>query len=409
MNKAASWALWCFVFVLPWDALTALPVLGSVPRFVGLVASAVGIVHILARGRVRSLSWFHVFAVLFVLLAGVSSFWSIDPDATRARLMTYLQLVVLVWLIWEIAESPERQRALLQAYVLGAAAAAVVTIYHYSSGIAAGHYVERFSAMNQDPNELGLTIALGLPMAWYVSLSQPHRRFAWMWQLYLPLAITAILLTGSRGAFLAFLVALMMIPATQRRLRLRTKAALYALAVAALLLAVRFGPETSLDRLRTTRADIEAGYFGGRGKIWLAGLEVAWEHPLIGVGAGAFGAAVEPTLQFAWSSHSVPLAILVEDGIVGLCLFLAMVAAVIMPLRRLPLLQRRFGIVLALVLAVGSLSLEWEYRKQFWFILGALAAEGALRTRPHRVIDHGSSPGSARPRAAVGRVSVDDQ
>jgi O-antigen ligase len=410
MNKAAFWSLWSFVFVLPWDALTDIPVLGSLPRFVGLVASAVGIVQILARGRVRPLSWFHVLAVLFVLWAGVSTFWSIDPDATRTRFMTYVQLAVLVWLIWETAWSPERARSLLQAYILGAGAAAVVTIHHYASGIAAGGYVERFSALNQDPNELGLTLALGLPMAWYVSLSQPHRRFAWMWPLYVPLAMTATLLTASRGAFLALLVALTVIPATQGRLRLRTKAALYALAAAALVVAATFAPETSLERLRTTRADIGTGYFGGRGKIWRAGLDVAREHPLIGVGAGGFGAAVEPTLQFAWSSHSVPLAIVVEGGLVGLFLFLAAVAAATMSLRHLPHLQRRFSFVLLLTLAVGSLSLEWEYRKQFWFILGALAAQGALRAGPHRVIDHRSSPGSARPRAAVGGgVPVDDQ
>src|SRR5439155_640108 len=70
----------------------------------------------------------------------------------------------------------------------------------------------RFAALNQDPNDLGLTFALGLPMAWYVSLSQA--RGAWLWCLYLPLAITAILLTGSRGAVLTGLVGLSIIPWT---------------------------------------------------------------------------------------------------------------------------------------------------------------------------------------------------
>ena len=73
------------------------------------------------------------------------------------------------------------------------------------------------------------------------------------------------------------------------------------------------------------------------------------------------------------------VAILVEDGVIGLFLFLAMVAAAITSLRRLPLLQRQFGIVLLLALAVGSLSLEWEARKQFWFVLGVLAAQVAQR------------------------------
>ena len=377
MSNAAFRLLWCFVFVLAWDSFSGVPVFGSIPRLVGFGVSAFSVLYIVARRRIRPLCWFHVFAVLFVLWAGVSGFWSIDPEATRTRFLTYLQLLVLVWLIWEVAWSPERQRALLQAYVLGVSVAAVVTVHGYVWGVPVEE--GRFSALSFNPNELGMILALGLPMAWYISLSQQHQRVGWIWRLYLPLGVTAILLTASRGALLAALVALVIIPWTLGRLRLRTKVALYALAAGTLLLATNFIPEASLERIRSTRADIEAGSFGGRGAIWRAGLEVAQEHPLAGVGAGAYGAAVEPTLHRDWGSHQVFLAILVEDGVVGLFLFLAMVAAAIKPLRHLPLLQRQFGIVLLLALAVGSLSLEWEDRKQFWFVLGVLAAQVAAR------------------------------
>ena len=378
LSKAAFACLWCFILVLPWDALTDLPIVGSLPRLVGIVASAVGGLYILARGRLRPLSWFHVLAVLFVLWTGASTFWSIDPEATRTRFLTYLQLVVLAWLIWEIGWSPERQRALLQAFVLGAGVAALITVYNYLTG--SWSYSEgRFSALGQNPNYLARMCVLALPMAWYLSLSQRHRRLARTWQLYVPLGCTATVLTGSRGAFLAGLVAVVIIPWTLGRLRLRTKAALYAFAIGSLVLMSIFVPETSWERIRSTGADIETGYFGGRGKIWRAGLEVVWEHPLVGVGAGAFGAAVEPALQFAWSSHDAPLAILVEDGIVGLGLFVAMVAAAMKPLWHLPPLQRKLWIVLVAALGVGSLAAASDYQKDFWFVLGLLAAQVALR------------------------------
>ena len=409
LSKAAFACLWCFVLVLPWDVYAELPVVGSIPRLAGIVASAVGVLYIVARRRVRPLSWFHVSALLFVFWAAISMLWSIDQDATRTRLMTYLQLALLVWLIWEIAWSPQRTRALVGAYVLGVSLAAIATVRDYLSGVHAAGYEGRFNALSVNPNELGMTLALGLPMAWYLSLAQPQRRFARLWQLYLPLAITAILLTASRGAFLTMLGALAIIPATQGRLRLRTKAALSVLAVASLVLAASFVPEATLERLQTTRADIESGYFGNRGFIWRAGLEVAREHPLLGVGAGAFGAAVEPSLNFEWSSHSVPLSILVEDGIVGLLIFLAMFGATITALRPGPRLQRRFGIVLLLTLGVGSLSLEWGYRKQFWFVLGIVAAEAALRPRSDGGVDLGSTAGSSRPGGAVSSVLAADQ
>ena len=212
MSQAAFYALWAFVFVLPWDPLANLPILGSIPRIVGLVASAVGVLHILARRRVRPLSWFHIFTILFVLWAGVSSFWSIYPEATRMRFVTSLQLLVLVWLIWEIAWSPERQRGLMQAYVLGVCVAAAAIIRNYVSGASYLDYfaleTARYVALNQDPNELGVILALGLPMAWYLGFPDPERRLPWVWRLYVPLGLTGILLTGSRGAFLTALVAL---------------------------------------------------------------------------------------------------------------------------------------------------------------------------------------------------------
>src|SRR5207244_11972169 len=98
-------------------------------------------------------------------------------------------------------------------------------------------------------------------------------------------------------------------------------------AAGTLLLATQFVPETSLARIQTMRADIDAGYFGGRGAIWTAGLEVAQEHPIAGVGAGAYGAAVEPTLFIGWGARSVPIATLVENGSVVLLLLLGAVAA----------------------------------------------------------------------------------
>src|SRR5438128_1139747 len=196
MSEAAFVLLWCFVFVVPWEEVVPVPFLGSLPHLIGVAACIGGTLHVLARGSLRPLSWFHWFAIAFVLWAGVSSLWTIDPVATRARLMTYLQLVVLVWLIWEIAWSPERQRALLQAFVLGVSFAAVVTVHRYLSHVAIVDEATRFTALSFNVNELGMTLVLGLPMAWYLSFSQPHHRFAWMWRLYIPLGVTAILLTA---------------------------------------------------------------------------------------------------------------------------------------------------------------------------------------------------------------------
>lgn len=387
MSRAAFVLLWCFVYVVPWEEVVQLPGLGSLPRLVGILACVVGVLHVLARGGLRPLSWFHVLAALFVIWAAVRGFWSLDPEATRVRVLTYVQLAVLAWLIWEIAWSPHRQRALFAAYVLGACVGAVGIIRNYLAGVVMDADATRFSGLNDNPNELGLTLALGLPIAWYLSQSHPRRRLVWGWLLYVPLGTIAILLTGSRGAVVAALVALLIIPWTLGHLRLRRKAVLYVLVVGSALLAARFVPAASLERIRSTRSDIQTGSFGGRGVIWQAGLDVAREHPLVGVGAGAFGAAVAPTLGRERSAHETFLAILVEEGFVGLTLFVAMVgalvAATMTALTRLSPIQKKVAITLLAVLAMGSLSTSWDYRKHLWFVLGLLAAQAASRPASH--------------------------
>jgi O-antigen ligase len=398
MGNAAFALLWCFVFVVPWEEVVHLPGFGSVPRLVGVLACVVGVLSVVARGAIRLPSWFHLLAALFVVWAGVSGFWTLDPEATRVRFVTYLQLAVMVWLIWEMAWSPRRRGALLGAYVLGACVAAMATIHSYLSGVSLGAQATRFAGLNANPNDLGLTLVLGLPMAWYLSLSKPRRPTAWIWQLYFPLGITAILLTASRGAALAALVALLIVPWTLGRLRFRAKAALYALAVASVAFATRFVPEASLERIGSTRADIEAGHFGGRAVIWQSGLEVVREHPLVGVGAGAFGAAVAPILGGDAASHQAFLSILVEQGLVGLTLFLAMALAAVVSLPRLPTLERRFSIVILAALAVGGLSANWDYRKPLWFVLGVLAAQvGVARSsRAAQAAPARLAPGAVR-------------
>lgn len=387
MNRIAFALLWCFVFVIPWEEVVRLPGLGSLPRLVGMLACVVGVLHVVARGSLRPLSRFHVFALLFVLWAAVSGYWSIDPEATRVRVITYVQLGVLAWLIWELAWSPASQRALLQAYVLGACVGAAGIIRNYWSGVAldAG---ARFSGLGANPNDLGLILALALPIAWYLGLSSPRRHTALAWLSFIPVGMAAILLTASRGAFAAGLVGLIIIPWTMGRLRVGAKLALVALGLCSIVLVMRFVPAASLDRIRSARADIESGYFGGRGVIWQSGLDVVKERPFAGVGAGAFGTAVAPTLGEQRSSHQTFLSIQVEGGIVGLGLFLTMVAALVSAtmtsLPRLPRIQRTLAIVLLGVLAAGSLSAAWDYKKQLWFVLGLLATQSMTRLVPAR-------------------------
>ena len=135
-------------------------------------------------------------------------FWTIEPLATLDRMRGYFQEMMIVWLVWEFAESARDLRALLRAYVAGSWVLAVLTVANFASAEAIASAQIRFAAIGQDPNDVARFLDLGFPLA--ALLLNSERR--WPWRLlaagYLPLGLVAVLLTASRGGFLAAVVAL---------------------------------------------------------------------------------------------------------------------------------------------------------------------------------------------------------
>jgi O-antigen ligase len=382
MNRIAFGALWVQIFILPWELFRTfqetayLPRIGSLSRIVGFALLPLVLLDVLNRGgKVRPLGLFHLVTAGFVWWAGMSLFWSLDPEETWEKLWTYAQLAVLTWMIWELAPTQERQRSLLWAYVLGAYVSTIDTLAQFLRGTLEDSI--RFAATGFNPNDLGFTLVLAMPMAWYLALARRGKFATWVNLLYLPLGMTAVLLTASRGAFIPALVSLLIIPWTLPAHSWPMKGAISGLILASVLVLQDVIPAYSWERLAAASTEIETGEFSDRSQIWQAGLHVFEEHPIVGVGAGAFGAAVEPILGAPRAPHQTFLSVLVGQGIIGLLLFLAMFAAAGAAIWRMPSLPRAFWSVLLLTLAVGLQPRTWDYRKPVWFILGVLAAQAA--------------------------------
>jgi O-antigen ligase len=129
----------------------------------------------------------------------------------------------------------------------------------------------------------------------------------------------------------------------------------------------------------------------GRTLIWKAGLQAFPEHPILGAGAGAYEAAVEPYLRFKKRifSHNVALALLVEEGVVGALVFAVIVGACARTIYHLPPPHRALWTVLILAWLVGSMSGNWEHAKVTWVLFGLIAAQsGAQVARRQR---HGAA------------------
>lgn len=394
MTSLAYAALWLFVFCLPWEGVIRINGVAVASRITGIVALAIALLAVVISGRFRRWHPFHVAGLLFVVSAGAELFFYHTGERLPAKFYTYIQLFVVLWMIWELAPSRARLFGLLTAYVFGAYAAALDTIMVYRTEEGA---LRRFAAGGVDPNDLAMTLALALPMAWYLGSTCRRPLLRWLCRAYLPIGLFAIGLTGSRGGMLTTVVALLIVPLSMTRLtpgRLATAIAMLGLSGA---LAVAYVPDKVVARLATTQTDVEDLRFGGRFKLWVAGLRAFTQKPMLGYGTAGFISAIYPELgQASQVAHNSYLSVLVEQGIVGFLFYMAMIVAVWRAVLRLPRSERRFALVQLATLAIAMLPLTWEDRKPVWFILAAVVG---LSQVP--VTGMGQGPGRLRPAGAA--------
>ena len=377
MRRIAWLLLLLFAFTIPWEySLELGEPLGNIARVVGLLVLLAAIPALLQSGRVRNLGPMQWLVLAFFLWFSCTYFWSIEPLETMARLRGYFQELMIVWLVWELAENARDLRALFRVYVAGSWVLAVLTVANFASAEAIADAQVRFAAIGQDPNDVARFLDLGFPLA--ALLLNSERR--WGWRLlaagYLPLGLLGVLLTASRGGFLAAIVALigsglLLVYGHPKRL-LAGALALPGLAAALWFIV----PRESLERLATIPEQLQGGDLNQRLNIWTAGWHAFVRAPFLGTGADSFVSAAG--LGPIDTAHNTALSIAVTGGLVALFLATAIVAAAIWSIvqTRGPL---KWAIVVALLVwLTTSLIATVEESRTTWLLLAIIALAGRL-------------------------------
>jgi O-antigen ligase len=125
---------------------------------------------------------------------------------------------------------------------------------------------------------------------------------------------------------------------------------------------------------------VEDARFGGRFKLWVAGVHAFAHRPVMGYGVASFKTAITPELgSAAQVAHDSFLSVAVEEGLVGLLLYLLMFLSVYLAILRLPSFPRRFALVLLATLVTAMLPLTWEDEKEVWFVTATLFAMASMQ------------------------------
>lgn len=333
-----------------------------------LLALGAWLMQVIFGGRRVTMPLVAVLLISVILLHFVSVAWAPDLVLARQELVQWTIVLILLVLILNIVDTPERLDGLMAVIALNGWGLVLAGLFAALTG---GYQVgERLKVLQMNENGYGIALLVGLTgVLWGALRPGGDGRRAWpalLGAAYIPLAGLLTIFTGSRGSTLSLAVicALFLLLGPTRRWG--WYAAL--LGCAGLLAAPGLFLSVT-NRLQNPAEDLS----GDRTVLWEASAALIADHPW-GVGAGYGPRALYPYILRRTShyanrpdlpSHNPILEIGIDTGLAGMLLYCAMLALACWGFARRFWLLRAAGephwnSYFALVLAVmAGYTLSW--------------------------------------------------
>jgi O-antigen ligase len=303
---------------------------------IGTIAMIVALVGLLLSSKPLRVPPYLVLFAVYIAWASVGLATSEHAAIVQDRVVDYAKL----WLIALVAVNALRTKAQLQAYLILVAAWYLLfpargTIRNFIVGYSpAGRAVWNYVYKN--PNDLAALTLLALGVALALFLSEGDRRIRLAALLSSMTFAAVVLMTQSRGALVALaMFALLAVRGQRKKLR-----GLLILAVCGSVV-IAVAPSnvwerarglvfvTDLDRLSLVDEERSAEQ---RWEIWKVATNIISDHPIRGVGLGAYPEAHHvysfrrgnPIAFGKRDTHSTYLNVAAETGFPGLGIFLLM-------------------------------------------------------------------------------------
>jgi O-antigen ligase len=270
-----------------------------------------------------------------VLLMSISAVLGANQNVAFNYLIQYGKNIAAATLVAGFVHHPKDMRTLSVYLLVGVGVGGLLAIHEYVSGrmVVSTIYDQRAGGLRGDPNDAAMLMVPGIAVAcyWYC-------RVRLMWALLalgaLSLVTAGIILTGSRGGFLAACTVVLCLYASRPTVK---GGALIALIV---MLGALMAPAYYKERMSTVFTGNEMSHatsLSKRGQLLKYGVIGVLNHPLIGVGSGNFSAAyleaigtsseiITSTGPYAayMAAHNLYLEFFVEHGIPAGCVFLVL-------------------------------------------------------------------------------------
>jgi putative inorganic carbon (hco3(-)) transporter len=330
--------------------------------------------------------------VAFLVFGGVSTLWAVDPGQTRHELSRFLQVAALLVVVYTAGSSRGGFRVLVRGYLVASAVTSVYSLA-YGTYVGAGRLATLF-----DPNYFAAELLPAVAIAMFVLVTADTWRVRFAVGAILGVDLVAFVLTESRGGIVGLAITLVLAVLLAGRARPRL------LALVLVLVAVGVGYYFGYKPAHVFQTSPGGGLSAassGRLDEWHIATRIFETHPLGGVGLGNYSVAEQSyatqtfNLQFVsfilrlhHAAHNTYLQVTAELGILGILLFLGVLAVPFrLALKAVTSLRSRAdslefdvrGLIVGaagMVVAYIFLTAEWE--KQLWLVLGLLACAPSI-------------------------------
>jgi O-antigen ligase len=403
-----------------WSALASLPV-------AKVAAGGAMITHVvtnLFRGR-PIIRWSPPLRIAAVLLgwAIVTVPFSVWPGGAIGVLSEmYVKSLIIFWILGDVVVSVRRLRQIYWSLVLFALPLPLTALERFRSGEfmgLAGQSAPRIigyhAPLTANPNDLALMLNVVLPLTIAVLSTTAHRLTRAFLVVVILLDVVAVIMTFSRGGFVA--LAVMGTVYFMRTLR-RPNRRWALLAVAASLVCLVMMPAGYGARLATIfnfDQDNTGSAQARRTQMWSA-INYTIAHPLVGAGIGMNNVALADSGGHWLYVHNVWLEYSVDLGLPGLILFALLFVGSLRATNRArrlasgraelsTLFAFSDGLNLSLIaFGVSTVFYPVAYHFYFYYLAGLATAVGHIAAAaPEPGTLEGTKAGRTPPRSAAAR------
>ncbi len=381
-----------------------------------LAVASISLLLFLQRDKLKDRFNDPIFRIIFVLLSYIVvslPFVEWPGSVLRLNIDTFIRSVVFLFFTALIVDTEKRLVWFVSVFVFCQVFRVLEPLFlnitqgYWGSAthLSGGDFANRLAGAPADvinPNELGFVIATVIPFLHYLLFPR-----GWLckllYLLIMPALLYALILTMSRGGFIALLVVAFMVFKESRY-----KFRLAALAVVVVVAAFNVMTPIQKDRYLSLIDRDTAGGASAEGRLrgMVREFELGLTRPIVGHGLGTTPEAKTHKLGSRQASHNLYAELLIELGVIGFVIFLIFLARSAKQLLimresigkikddRLIFYQRLNKVMVCLFWMYAVYSINyWGLSQYYWYLFGGMTialtrlASSAINKRDCDAID----------------------